>query len=114
MKGGALVNIEVSWSMCLDDDVYFCQIFGTDGTASLSPLRIYKELHGSLVNLAPAKLESPQLLFRRSYENELKHFLGAVRNVHPVISTGEEAVHRMRIVDAIYKSARTGKEVLLS
>jgi len=114
MKSGGAINIEVSWSLCLDDDVYYCQLFGTEGTASLSPLRINKELHGSLVNLAPAKMESPQLLFRRSYENELKHFLGAVRNVHPVISTADEAVHRMRIVDAIYKSARTGKEVVLS
>ena len=114
MKSGAVVNIEVSWSLCLDDDVYYCQIFGTEGSASLSPLRINKELHGSIVNLAPAKLESPQLLFKRSYENELKHFLGAVRNVHPVISTGDEAVQRMRVVETIYKSARTGKEITLA
>jgi predicted dehydrogenase len=114
LKNGSVINIEVSWSMTLDDDVYYCYVFGTEGSASLNPLRINKELHGSLVNLAPTKIEPPQHLFRRSYENELKHFLGAVKNVHPVISTGDEAVQRMRIVDAVYKSVRTGREVLLS
>jgi predicted dehydrogenase len=112
MKNGSLINIEVSWSLIMDDDVYYCYVFGADGTASLNPLRVNKELHGNLVNLAPAKIESPQHLFRRSYENELKSFFGAVRNLHPVISTGEEAVQRMRIVDAVYKSIKTGKEVL--
>ena len=112
LKNGALLNIEVSWSMIVDDDVYYYYLFGSEGTASLNPLRVNKELHGSLVNLAPAKMESPQHLFKRSYENELKHFLGAVRNIHPVISTAEEAVQRMKTVDAVYKSARTGKEVL--
>ena len=112
LKTGSVVNIEVSWSMIVDDDVYYYYLFGSEGTASLNPLRVNKELHGSLVNLAPARMEPPQHLFRRSYENELKHFLGAVRNIHPVISTGEEAVQRMKTVDAVYRSARTGKEVL--
>ncbi len=114
LKSGATVNIEVSWSMCLADDLYYCYVHGSDGSASLSPLTINKEFHGNLVNLAPAKLDSPQQLFRRSYENELKHFLGAVKGLHPVVSTGEEAVQRMRIVDAVYRSAKSGKEIAIS
>jgi predicted dehydrogenase len=113
LKSGAVVNIEVSWSMCLKDDLYYCYVHGSEGSASLSPLTINKELHGNLVNLAPAKLDSPQQLFKRSYENELKHFLGAVKDIHPVVSTGDEAVQRMRIVDAVYRSAKRGKEVTL-
>lgn len=114
LNSGAVVNIEVSWSMCLADDLYYCYIHGSNGSASLSPLTINKELHGNLVNLAPSKLDSPHQLFRRSYENEHKHFLGAVKNLHPVISTGDEAVQRMRIVDAVYRSAKRGKEVTLA
>lgn len=114
MKNGALLGLEVSWSMSVTDDIYHCQLFGTDGSATLNPLRINKELHGNIVNLAPAKMEGHQHLYRRSYENELKHFLGAVRDVHPVISTADEAVQRMRVVEAVYKSAKTGKEVRLS
>jgi predicted dehydrogenase len=112
-KNGSAMNIEVSWSMTLDDDIYYCNVFGTDGSASLNPLRINKELHGNIVNVAPAKLDQSQNLFRRSYENELKHFIGAVKGLHPIISTGEEAVQRMKIVDAVYRSVRLGKEVAL-
>ncbi len=114
LNTGATVNIEVSWSMCLDQDIYYCYLHGGDGSASLSPLKIYKELHGSLVNLAPSRIDPPQHIFKRSYENELKHFLGAVRDLHPVISTADEAVQRMKIVDAVYRAAKRGKEVTVS
>jgi predicted dehydrogenase len=114
LDNGSRIHIEVSWSMYLEDDQYFCHVFGSDGTATLNPLQVNKELHGSLVNLAPAKIDPPQHLFRRSYENELKHFLGAIRGVHPVISTADEAVQRMRVADAVYKSVRLGKEIVLT
>lgn len=114
MSNGATVRIEVSWSMSLDDDVYYCGTYGTDGSASLNPLRINKELHGNVVNVTPKKAESPQNLFNRSYENELKHFIGAVKGLHPIISTGDEAVQRMRVVDGVYRSARLEKEITLA
>ncbi len=113
-KGGASISLEVSWSMNVPDDVYYCQLFGTEGSAGINPLRINKELHGNLVNLAPARMDPPQHMYKRSYENELRHFIGAVTKVHPVISTADEAVQRMRIVEAVYKSARTSREVTLS
>lgn len=113
MKGGAAMSIEVSWSMVVHDDQYYCHVFGTEGTASLNPLRVHKEMHGNLVNLAPARMDGPQSMFRKSYENELRHFLGAVGNLHPVVSTAEEGAQRMRIVDAVYRSARLGKEIRL-
>jgi predicted dehydrogenase len=68
-------------------------------------------MHGSIVNVTPSKVDDTQNLFRRSYENELKHFIGTVRGMHPVISTVDEAVQRMRIVDAIYQSAAKRKEI---
>jgi predicted dehydrogenase len=106
--------IEVSWSMSVDDDVFYGYVFGAEGTASLQPLRIIKQFHGNLVNVAPAKVENRQANYRKSYENELRHFVGAVRREHPVISTAEEAVQRMKIVDAVYRSARLGTEISVS
>jgi hypothetical protein len=47
LKSGATVSLEVSWSMALADDLYFCYLHGSDGSASLSPLTINKDLHGS-------------------------------------------------------------------
>ncbi len=114
LANGSSIIIEVSWSMTVEDDVYYGYYFGTEGTASLQPLRIIKSLHGNLVNVAPAKVENRQANFRKSYENELRHFLGAVGRKHAVVSTVDEAVQRMRIVDAVYRSARLGKEISLT
>jgi predicted dehydrogenase len=114
MKDGTKMSIEVSWSMAVGDDQYYCDVYGTGGSATLTPLRIHKELHGNLVNMTPTKIESPQTGFKRSYENEIKHFLGAVRELHGLISPADEAVSRMRLVEAIYRSAKLKKEVTLS
>jgi predicted dehydrogenase len=79
----------------------------------MNPFRILKRMHGSLVNVAPATHETPQSLYRKSYENELKHWVSVLHDLHPVQSSGEEAVHRMKIVEAIYASAKRGKSVVL-
>ena len=111
MKNGSTVSLEASWSFLSEKDFMYCDFYGTEGSAMINPLRIHKELHGNLVNVTPVKIESPQNLYKKSYENELKHFVGAARGLHEVISTGDEAVLRMRIVEAIYQSAEKGKEI---
>src|SRR5258708_1380614 len=113
MKYRTAVVIEVSWSLQSAEDYFYCDFFGSEGSAAINPLRINKQLHGNLVNVTPAKPETPYNLYKKSYENELRHFIGAVRELHPVISTGAEAVQRMKVVDAVYLSAQKGKEILL-
>ena len=107
------LTIEASWSFESTSDFFYCDCFGTEGSGSLNPFRIIKRMHGNLVNVAPASTETPQSLYRKSYENELKHWIGSLRGLHTVISTGDEAVHRMKIIDSIYKSAKRGKSVAL-
>jgi predicted dehydrogenase len=111
MKPDAVLTLEVSWSLLSAEDYFYCNLFGSEGSALINPLRIHKQLHGSLVNLTPASSESPNALHRKSYENELRHFIGALRGIHPVVSTGEEAMERMKVVEAMYLSARKGKEI---
>jgi predicted dehydrogenase len=111
MKNGTTITIEVSWNFYIEQELLYCNVYGDKGSAKINPLRIHKEMHGSIVNVTPGTSDDASNLFRRSYENELKHFLGAVRDIHPVISTVDEAVQRMKIVDAIYKSAERKKEV---
>lgn len=113
MKNGSTMTIESSWSFETDEDFFYCDCFGTDGSGSLNPFRILKRMHGNLVNVAPVQQESPLSLYRKSYRNELQHWVNVLRGLHKVISTGEEAVHRMRVVDGLYRSAKTGKAVKL-
>ena len=111
MKNGSTLTIEASWSFESNSDFFYCDCFGTSGSGSLNPFRILKRVQDNLVNVAPVSIDTPQMLYRKSYENELKHWVGTLRGLHPVISTGEESVHRMRIVDTIYRAAKRGKTV---
>ena len=111
LANGCAAMIEVSWSTLVEEDIYYAYVFGNEGTASLSPLRIIRELHGNLVNVAPARMENPHAVFRKSYENELRHFVQSVREGTAVQSSVEEAVQRMKVVEAVYRSAKQGKEI---
>jgi predicted dehydrogenase len=111
MKNGASISIEVSWNFQIENELYYCNIYGDKGSGKINPLKINKEMHGNIVNVTPMKTDSTQNHWKRSYENEIKHFIGALRENLPVISSAEEAVQRMKIVDAIYKSANKGKEI---
>ncbi len=113
MRNASTLTIEASWSFESTSDFFYCDCFGSEGSGSLNPFRIIKRMHGNLVNVAPASIETPQSLYRKSYENELKHWIGSLRGLHAVISTGDEAVHRMKIIESIYKSAKRGKAVTL-
>lgn len=109
---GSTVSIEVSWSLLRENDIFYCNIYGKEGSTSINPLRIYKKMHGTLVNVTPVKFEKPANIFIRSYEYELQHFINAVQTNTHVISSGVEALARLKIIEAIYKSAKTGKEII--
>lgn len=110
-ENGATLNLEVSWTLHREYDVLYTNVFGTEGSSSINPLRIYKKMHGTLVNVTPVKLEKPANIFKRSYEYELQHFFNSINAGTNIVSSGDEAVARQRIIDAIYKSAKTGKEI---
>jgi predicted dehydrogenase len=112
-QNNAALILEVSWSFQTVADSFYCDIFGTKGSSNLNPLRINKLISGNIVSVSPTKLETQQNISKKSYENELKHFVGAAKGLHPIISTAEEAVQRMKVVEAVYKSAKLKKEVVL-
>lgn len=114
LENGATLTVEVSWTLLFEKDFFYTNIFGTHGGALLNPLRIHKELHGNLVNVTPVKSESTTNLYKKSYENEINHFVECVvKGDGGFISSGQESLERMRIVDAVYQSAKTGREVKL-
>jgi len=113
LSNGATLTVEVSWTLLSDKDFFYTNLFGTHGAALLNPLRIHKELHGNLVNVTPARSETPANLYKKSYANEIEHFVCCLRGEATLISSGAENLSRMRIVDAVYESAQTGREVQL-
>lgn len=109
---GSCISLESSWSLLREYDVFYCNVFGNEGSASINPLRIYKMMHGSLVNVTPVKMENPSNIYKRSYEYELRHFITSIQNNTELVSSSAEALERLKIADAVYKSAKTGKEVI--
>jgi predicted dehydrogenase len=110
----SVLNIETSWSLPLEKDQFFLQVYAENGSASINPFRITKKNEDQFLDLTPAQSGKPTNLFKKSYLNELKSFIGAVRGLNPVFSSGEEALLRMKVLDAMYKSAKTKNEVKIS
>ena len=44
---------------------------------------------------------------------ELANFVGAIKGEQDLISTADDGIEIMRILDAVYESAKTGHEVVL-
>jgi predicted dehydrogenase len=112
-KKSALISLETSWSLLLDKDQFNITVYGSKGSASLNPFRVFKKLEDKLIELSPPKEENPVTLFQKSYYNELKSFIAAVRGISPLMSSGEEGLVRMKIVEAMYKSAAQKSEAKL-
>ncbi len=112
-KDGLTVTVEVSWSLHIERDLAYLNAFGTRGAASLLPLRIDKEMHGNLVNVTPAA-PAQKNLYKHSYDREIMHFVACVRNNEALLSPGTDGLAMMRLADAIYASAKSGREVALA
>ena len=108
-----VISFEVSWGLHSEWDKFHLAAFGTEGTAHLNPLRAYKRMESSQIDYTVASQANQTNLFKKSYENELKHFIGVVRENTPVISTGDDAVTLMKLLEALYKSAKHKKEINL-
>jgi len=110
-KNSSVINIETSWSLQVEKDIFNLMVYGTKGTASINPFRIYKKIDEQFIDLTPPQTESALTAFKKSYQNELKSFIGAVRGLNPVFSSGDEALSRMKVVDAMYQSAKQRTEI---
>lgn len=109
-----LINIETSWALPVDKDQFKISIFGSKGSVTTTPLHLFKKVENTFVDLKPNLSDSPAQLFKKSYLNELKSFIGAVRGLNPLFSTGERALERLKIIEGMYKSAEKNQEIKIS
>ncbi|MFA6977783.1 MAG: Gfo/Idh/MocA family oxidoreductase [Ignavibacteriaceae bacterium] len=110
-KPNALINMETSWSLNSEKDAFYLDIYGSKGNASLNPLRVFKKINDQQIDMTPSGSDNYLSLFKKSYLNELKHFLGAVQGVNPLFSPAEESLPRMKVIESMYQSAQSKKEV---
>ncbi len=107
---GAVINLETSWALNIDNEVnaYLC---GTEGGATLRPLKILKEVpHAGLLDCTPAHEEGRE----RIHEEQFACVVRNVKEGTPPLVKPEQALIVQRIVDAIYESAESGQMVTLA
>lgn len=109
---GAVLSVETAFSLNLKKDTGDIELFGTKAGAKLSPeLEIYTETNGYLSNLTLEK--ETALSFNGLFQNEINHFVDCIVNGIPCKAPAEDGIALMRILDAVYESAKTGHEVIL-
>lgn len=104
-KNGETVSLEASFASNIERSVFNTNLLGTEGGCQLEPLRVYREEEGILTDSTPVFLPEVDC-----HEQEVRLFIESVATDSEPFSTGEEALVTTECLDAIYKSAETGRE----
>lgn len=88
----------------------FIELRGTKSGLSWhnGALEIYTEQDGELLDIAPANMNE-----KRGHMYNLRHFFDVVIDGTKPIFEPQQSIDMIKILCAIYESARTGKEVIL-
>ena len=76
-----------------------------------TPLKLYTEKHGTLVDVIPVHYVDPNISY---HELEVRNFVGCCAERRQPYSTAEQGVILQKIICALYQSAETGGPVELS
>ncbi|HLU23095.1 MAG TPA: Gfo/Idh/MocA family oxidoreductase [Bacillaceae bacterium] len=112
MDDGSTLSLEVSWAAHKDtDDTATVQLMGTEGGALLkgNTLRFYTEKFNQPIDVdIPVMTEESERILLN------KHFIECIREGKEPISSSLTGLTNNLIIDAIYESSVTGKEVLIN
>lgn len=105
---GLTINLEVSWALNNRKERQWCQIFGNEGGCDWGQdTGIYREDGGSITTTTP---ELPKV---DPWQGEMQHFLDSITNDTTPDPDVTQGVQMMKMLDGIYKSAQTRKEVVI-
>ncbi len=108
-ENGASLQIEFSWASNIEREMNFSELRGTKAGAriGMGDLAIFTEQAGGLVDLNPkGPRKEPS-----HHGMNLQHFVDVLQKRAKPIFTPEQGVNMIKILEAMYKSAESGKEV---
>lgn len=106
LKSGRTVLLETSWAAHLPDhDNVSAQVLGTDAGIILNPLRLIRPSRQGYIT-EELKTSTPLV-----NENRMVHFIDVLLGKAEPYVKPAESLAVQKILDAIYKSAATGREV---
>jgi predicted dehydrogenase len=111
-ESGIAFSLEVSSRYFAAEDRYYARVMGSEGSGSLPPLEISRQLGGRPLEVTPRQPtpsggENP---YMNAYRRQIDHFLRSIagRAEAPI---PEDQVALMGVVQAAYRSAKEGQEV---
>ncbi len=109
LKSGRTVLLEASWAAHGPNaDVNATQLFGTEAGLSLPPVQIFKQTKGGY------SVETVDPLPPLVNTNRMVHFIDCLLGKAKPFVDPKESLAVQRILDAIYLSAASGREVRIS
>jgi len=109
LKGGKSVLLEVSWALQADGGKdNGIDLFGTEGGANLYPAKIFKVKGQNYETISPDFKTLPVP------EDRMVHFVDCVLSGVELLVKPEESLKVQKILDGIYESSKTGREVRIS
>lgn len=110
--GGVAISVEVSSHFFAGSDRYYARVMGTEGSASLPPLEIYKQLGGRPLEVTPRqpRPRGGENAYTNAYRRQLDHFVRAVTG-RGKAELPTDQVTLMRLIELAYRSAEEGREV---
>jgi predicted dehydrogenase len=109
---GHSIFVDVSWRYIGQDERFSFEVLGDGGTASLAPLAVFKEMHGTPMNVTPPQDAAQRDAFSASYRSEWERFLAVVRGEQSAPELDDQVLLH-RVMEGIYRSAADGCEVAL-
>ena len=106
-----VITVAVAWRLHLEKDMSYTHVFGKQGSAFLNPLRLYREMHGNLVNVTPVHSTPSADVFKSAFINEIQNFIEVIQGKTEPVTPAEDGIYLMRIIDAIYKSTEQGVQI---
>jgi len=103
-SNGATVMLDNAWAAFVEKEVIGLRLCGTKGGATLWPFRICYEEDGQIISKIPDLTDVES-------ENQFRHFIDCIIKDKQPISTIDQGVTVLKMLDAIYRSAETGESV---
>lgn len=106
---GATLQVETSFNLNKKENEGNLEFFGSKAGLTLSPFELHTEYAGNLADISIRG--EHDFHFGRDFDREIKNFVDAVEGKAECKAPAEDGVMLMKIIDAVYLSAATGRSV---
>lgn len=110
---GMTLTFETSWVLHTKDNHNYLEVYGDKAGVQMEPvLEFYSEKDNYFIESKPV-IDKSLNSFNNIFDKEVAHYVDCVVNGTECRNSAEDGLEIMKILDAIYESAKLGHEVIL-